>query len=113
MTIPRFAGIVFGGVVLWIVALSLPPCLLFYLDFGPLVINIIIVLFIVYFICVPLILVMLLIIDLIMRSFTIVNQDWYLPLSVFAILSILSFLLMYNSLSEHHVFDPVWSSRPA
>jgi hypothetical protein len=115
--IGRIIRIVAASVILWIVAVSLPPCLLYYLDFGPTFINIIARVITVYFIVIPVIALLLLIIDLIQfvirRRVTIVNQAWYLSLSVFAIFSISSFLIMYNSLSEYHVFDPLWSSHRA
>jgi len=71
--------------------------------------------FIVYFIVVPVLAVLLSIIDLIQfvirGRLTIVNRAWYLLLSVFAMLSILSYLIMGGSLSDHHVFDPLSSHR--
>jgi hypothetical protein len=112
-TISPIRRIVATGIILWIVAVVLPSYLLFYLDFGPLFIDIIVAVFIVYFIVVPIIVILLLVIDLIqfVRRWQLrfVNQAWYLLLLVFAILSILSSFIMYNSLS---VFDPLWSSYP-
>ena len=64
--------------------------------------------YIVYFIVVPIIVVLLLVFDLThfvgRRQLMFVNHAWYFLLLVFAILSILSFLIMHNSLSEHHVY---------
>jgi hypothetical protein len=112
-TMSRIKRIVATGTILWIVAVILPSYLLFFLDFGPLFIDIIVVVFIVYFIVVPTIVVLFLVIDLIQFvrrwQLTFVNHAWYLLLLVFAILSILSFFTMYNSLS---VFDPLRSSYP-
>jgi hypothetical protein len=110
----RTKRIVATGFILWIVAVILPSYLLFYLDFGPLFIDIILVVFIVYFVVVPTIVFMLLVLDLIQLfrrwELRFINRTWYLLLLVFAILSVSSFLVMYNSFS---VFDPLWSPSPA
>ena len=111
--INRTKRIVASGVILWIVAVILPSYLLFYLDFGPLFIDIILVVFVVYFIVVPIIVLMLLVLDLVQFvrrwELTFINRTWYLLLLVFAILSVSSFFIVYNSFS---VFDPLWSSYP-
>ena len=113
-TISRFKRIVAAGIILWIVAVVLPFYLLFYLDFGPLFIDIIVVVFIIYLIVLPIVVVLLLVLDLIQFvrrwQLTFVNRAWYLLLLVFAILSVLSFFIMYNS---HSVFEPLWSSYHA
>jgi hypothetical protein len=113
-TISRFKRIVAAGIILWIVAVVLPFYLLFYLDFGPIFIDIIVVVFIIYLIVLPIVVVLLLVLDLIQIvrrwQLTFVNRAWYLLLLVFAILSILSFFIMYNS---HSVFEPLWSSYHA
>ena len=112
-SINRTKRIIVTGFILWIVAVILPRYLLFYLDFGPLFIDIIMVVFIVYFIVVPIIVLLLFVLDLIQFvrrwELTFINRTWYLLLLVFAILSVSSFFIMYNSLS---VFDPLWSSYP-
>ena len=109
--ISRFNRIVATGVILWIVAVVLPLYLLFYLDFGPSFINIIVVVFVIYLIVVPIIVVLLLILDLIQFvrrwELTFINRAWYLLLLVFAIISILSLFIVYNS---HSIFEPLWSS---
>jgi hypothetical protein len=89
-TISRFKRIVATGIILWTVAVVLPLYLLFYLDFGPLFIDIIAVVFIIYLIVLPIVVALLLVLDLIQfvtrRQLTFVNRAWYLLLLVFAIL---------------------------
>jgi hypothetical protein len=63
--ISRIKQIVATGVILWIVAVVLPSYLLFYLEFGPVFIAIIVVAFIIYFIVVSDNVVLLLVFDLI------------------------------------------------
>ena len=109
--ISRFKRIVATGIILWIAAVVLPLYLLFYLDFGPSFIDIIVVVFIIYLIVVPIIVVLLLVLDLIQFvrrwELTFINRAWYLLLLVFAILSILSLYIVYNS---HSILEPLWSS---
>ena len=107
----RVVRIIATGMVSWIVAFILPICLLYYLEYGPEFINIVLILTIIYFIIIPAGMVMLLIYDLISSvrygQVRFINRAWYLVLLVFASLSILIAGITYGVLSQNRVVDPL------